>query len=84
MREAVEELRPVPEWNQDTALREQVLTTWTLAFARSPLEPAGLHEIPFTGAAHADEGPLVERSVAATIVHPADLTCFLPFKNLAK
>jgi len=35
-------------------------------------------------AAHAGEGDLVKRSVAATIVHHADFMSFLPYKNLKK
>jgi putative nucleotidyltransferase with HDIG domain len=44
----VEELWPELEWIQDPTLREQVTQTWIKAFERSPLEPADLHQIPFT------------------------------------
>jgi len=48
MRDAVRGLWPELDWIQDADLREQVLATWMLAFERSPLDPADLHEIPFT------------------------------------
>jgi len=48
LRKAVEELWPELEWIQDPTLREQVTRTWIKAFERSPLEPADLHQIPFT------------------------------------
>jgi len=48
LRKAVEELWPELEWIQDPTLREQVTQTWIKAFERSPLEPADLHQIPFT------------------------------------
>jgi putative nucleotidyltransferase with HDIG domain len=48
LRKAVEELWPELEWIQGPTLREQVTQTWIKAFERSPLEPADLHQIPFT------------------------------------
>ena len=47
-REQVEELWPELTWIKDQGLREQTLSTWMLAFERSPLEPSDLLEIPFT------------------------------------
>ena len=48
MREPVERMWPELEWIQDRELRDAVLRTWMLAFARSPLTPADLERIPFT------------------------------------
>ena len=48
MRDAIRELWPELEWIQGEELREKVLETWVVGFERSPLEPADLHEIPFT------------------------------------
>lgn len=48
MKEAVRELWPELDWIGNEELREQVLATWVRAFELSPLEPADLHEIPFT------------------------------------
>ena len=48
LRDAVRELWPELDWIQDPDLREKTLDTWVLGFQRSPLEPADLHEIPFT------------------------------------
>ncbi|MDH3290705.1 MAG: HDIG domain-containing protein [Gemmatimonadota bacterium] len=45
---AVEELWPELAWIESTSLREQVTMTWVKAFERSTLDPADLHEIPFT------------------------------------
>jgi putative nucleotidyltransferase with HDIG domain len=44
----VKKLWPELEWIKDPDLREKTLRTWCVAFERSPLEPADLHEIPFT------------------------------------
>jgi putative nucleotidyltransferase with HDIG domain len=48
MNEAVRELWPELEWIEDEQLREATARTWERALERSPLEPADLHEIPFT------------------------------------
>lgn len=48
LRKAVDELWPELEWIRNPTLREQVTRTWIKAFERSPLEPADLHQIPFT------------------------------------
>ena len=48
MRKKVLELWPEMEWIQDPDLKEKTIQTWIRAFELSPLEPADLHEIPFT------------------------------------
>ena len=48
MRDAVKQIWPELDWIQDPQLREQVTSSWVLAFERSPLEPKDLEEIPFT------------------------------------
>ncbi len=48
MTDAVRALWPELEWIDDSTLRQRVERTWALALERSPLEPADLHEIPFT------------------------------------
>jgi len=47
-REQVEEIWPELAWINNADLREKTLQTWMLAFARSPLKPQDLREIPFT------------------------------------
>jgi len=44
----IDELWPEIQWVKDSALQDAVRRTWARAFALSPLEPADLHEIPFT------------------------------------
>jgi hypothetical protein len=44
----VREIWPELEWIRDAGLKEKTLETWCEGFRRSPLEPADLHEIPFT------------------------------------
>ncbi len=48
MREQVKKLWPELEWIKDAALREKVTDVWVEAFARSPLTPDDLNQIPFT------------------------------------
>jgi putative nucleotidyltransferase with HDIG domain len=48
LREDVEGLWPELEWIENVELREKTLRTWIRAFELSPLEPADLHQIPFT------------------------------------
>ncbi|KAA3608335.1 MAG: HDIG domain-containing protein [Planctomycetota bacterium] len=44
----VEKLWPELAWIENPELRDQVTRTWELAFARSPLTPEDLLQIPFT------------------------------------
>lgn len=48
MRESIQRLWPEIEWISNPQLRQQVTDVWIKAFARSPLQPDDLNQIPFT------------------------------------